>query len=106
MVGMGDYSWTAGYFTSVVLIPPAVLAVLVEPGGGSKAATVSFGTTATTFNDGNWHQAAMVIDQTANTAQIYVDGVAQALSVPPDGNLWDRLGNQREYCGLYQRKCH
>ena len=52
-----------------------------ELGGGSKAATVSFGTTATTFNDGNWHQAAMVIDQTANTAQIYVDGVAQALSV-------------------------
>ena len=52
-----------------------------EIGGGSQAATVSFGTTATTFNDGNWHQAAMVIDQTANTAQLYVDGVAQALSV-------------------------
>ena len=52
-----------------------------EIGGGSQAATVSFGTTATTFNDGKWHQAAMVIDQTANTAQLYVDGVAQALSV-------------------------
>ena len=51
-----------------------------EIGGGSQAASISFGTTATTFNDGKWHQAAMIIDQTANTAQIYVDGVAQSLS--------------------------
>ncbi len=46
---------------------------------GTAANTVQFGTT-TTFNDGNWHQAVMVVDQTAKTAQIYVDGVAQTLS--------------------------
>jgi hypothetical protein len=40
---------------------------------------VLFGTT-TTFNDGNWHQAAMVVDQAAKIAQIYVDGVAQPLT--------------------------
>ena len=38
----------------------------------------------------------MVIDQVANTAQLYVDGVAQALSVQT-GHLWDRLGDQRQY---------
>ncbi len=46
---------------------------------GTAANAVFFSTTAT-FNDGNWHQAVMIVDQTAKTAQIYVDGVAQTLS--------------------------
>ena len=51
-----------------------------ESGRQRKTANDSaFGTT-TTFNDGNSHQAVMVVDQTAKTVQIYVDGVAQPLT--------------------------
>ena len=82
MVGTGMNSFSNGFDLSVNTTNACSAGCVgAELGGGSKAASVSFGTTATTFNNGTWHQAAMIIDQTANTAQIYVDGVAQALSV-------------------------
>ncbi len=82
MVSMGVSSYSTGFDLGVNTSGTCSTGCVgAELGGGSKANTVSFGTTATTFNNGNWHQAAMVIDQVANTAQLYVDGVVQALSI-------------------------
>jgi Concanavalin A-like lectin/glucanases superfamily/NHL repeat len=81
IVSTGVSSWSNGFDLGVNTTGACSAGCVgAEIGGGSKAASVSFGTTATTFNDGNWHQAAMIIDQTANTAQLYVDGIAQPLS--------------------------
>ena len=64
---------------------------------GTAANAVFFSTTAT-FNDGNWHQAVMIVDQTAKTAQIYVDGVAQTLSGQDGGTV---SGSDRQLLGLF-----
>jgi hypothetical protein len=55
----------------------------VSGGLGSSPATDALfvSTSTTTYNDNNWHQEAMVIDRTAGTAQLYVDGVAQTLKL-------------------------
>jgi Concanavalin A-like lectin/glucanases superfamily/NHL repeat len=80
MVSMGDYGWTTGYFTSVGPYPSGCTGCVGGGLGGGTQATSLVLYTTSSFNDNNWHQAAMVIDQTANTAQIYVDGVAQTLT--------------------------
>ncbi len=84
MISTGVSGWSNGFDLSASTFTAAnggctAGCVGGEVGAGNKAGTLSFVSTAT-FNDGNWHQAAMVIDQTANTGQIYVDGVVQALS--------------------------
>ena len=81
MVGEGVNNYSSGFDLSVSATSTCSAGcVSAEIGGGNKGATVAFGTTVATFNDNNWHQAAMVIDQSANTGQIYVDGVVQALT--------------------------
>lgn len=37
-------------------------------------------TTSTGYNDGNWHNAVAIVDRTANTVKIYVDGTIQSIS--------------------------
>ncbi len=82
MVNTGVIGYSAGFDLTVnVAYTCNAGCVGAELGGGSQGTTVSFGTTATTFNNNVWHQAAMVIDQSAKTAQLYVDGVVQPLSL-------------------------
>jgi hypothetical protein len=45
------------------------------------ADALRFSTQNSAFSDSNWHQEAMVIDRTNNLAMMYVDGVAQLVSV-------------------------
>ena len=80
MVSMGDYNWTNGYLTSVGPYPTVCVGCVGGSiGGGTQANSLMFFSN-TSFNDGNWHQAAMVINQTIGTAQIYIDGVARAVT--------------------------
>ncbi|MBV9712246.1 MAG: hypothetical protein JO011_15175, partial [Ktedonobacteraceae bacterium] len=79
IVDMGLNSWNNGFDLGVNVNNTCVSTGCVAAelgGGGSKANSVSFGSTST-FNDGKWHLAAMVVNQTAQTMQLYVDGVAQ-----------------------------
>ncbi len=81
MVGEGVNSYSTGFDLSVSTTSTCSAGcVSAEIGGGSQGASVAFGTTAATFKDNNWHQAAMVIDQSAKTGQLYVDGVVQSLT--------------------------
>lgn len=48
--------------------------------GGNQAQSLGMNTPAG-FNDGNWHHVAVVVNGSARTVQIYVDGVAQPLAV-------------------------
>ncbi len=77
-VSSGLYNYAAGFEFGLNTISTGGVGGNLGA-NGTAANVVSFGTT-TTFNDGNWHQAVMVVDQTAKTAQIYVDGVAQSLT--------------------------
>jgi hypothetical protein len=80
IAGSGLSTWNSGFSLGLNSSSCSTGCVAGDLGAnGTQANTVLFETT-TTFNDGNWHQAVMVIDETAKTAQIYVDGVAQPLS--------------------------
>ncbi len=80
MVSTGLSLWNSGFYLGLNNSSCNTGCVSGDLGAdGTTAHTVAFDTT-TTFNDNQWHQAVMVIDQTAKTAQIYVDGVAQPLS--------------------------
>jgi hypothetical protein len=80
IAGSGLSTWNSGFTLGFNSSSCSTGCVTGDLGAdGTTGNTVLFGTT-TTFKDGNWHQAVMVIDETAKTAQIYVDGVAQPLS--------------------------
>jgi hypothetical protein len=95
MVSTGDTTagGTAGYFTSVGTSVGTVCTGCVGAGvGGSSLATSLEFRTTSSFNDGTWHQEAMVIDRTAKTAQIYVDGVVQNVTTPASGYCINATG--------------
>jgi hypothetical protein len=75
MVSKGNYGNTPGY-----LLQYNSGAVSFGLGAtDSAAAHAAMATTATSYADGAWHHAVAVVDRTANTVKIYVDGVAQQL---------------------------
>jgi alpha-L-arabinofuranosidase len=81
IVSKGHYGWTNGYFMGVGPYPTGN-AGGVGGGvgaGGNMSNSLLFYTTSS-FNDGNWHLAIMVINRSSGTAQIYVDGQAQAVT--------------------------
>jgi hypothetical protein len=82
IVSEGHKAWSNGYFLSVS--PDLSVAACAcigggVGGGGSVAASVLFYTTST-FSTTAWHQGAMVIDRTANTARMYLDGKVQPIT--------------------------
>lgn len=53
-------------------------AVTARLGGGANRLDIT--TAARTFADGNWHDAALVVDRAAHRATLYVDGSAQTIT--------------------------
>lgn len=75
MVSKGNWGNTAGYFLWY-----EGGAVAFGLGANGQQQENALATTAGGFNDGNWHHVAAVVDRSAQTVQIFVDGVARALT--------------------------
>jgi alpha-L-arabinofuranosidase len=79
----GYDGWSNGYFLGLGANSAARTGSIGGGiGGGTQASSLLFSST-TSFNDGKWHLAALVIDRSTNTAQIYVDGIAQSVVTQP-----------------------
>lgn len=76
VVSKGNYGNTDGY----LLAMSGGTAVLAVGAGGNQAQSIGLNTAAG-LNDGNWHHLAAVVDRTAGTVKVYVDGTASALTV-------------------------
>jgi|GEM_PF-2053812 len=74
MISKGNWGNTPGYFLWY-----EGGAVAFGLGGGTQAST-ALATTTGGFNDGKWHHAMAVVNRSANTITIYVDGTAKTLS--------------------------
>lgn len=74
MISKGNWGNTPGYFLWY-----EAGAVAFSLGGGTQAGT-ALATTPGGFNDGNWHHVMAVVNRSANTVQIYVDGTARTLT--------------------------
>ncbi|MCD9020664.1 LamG-like jellyroll fold domain-containing protein [Cohnella silvisoli] len=75
MVSKGNWGNTAGYF---LWYEAGALAFGV--GGNAQQSNATLATSSGGFNDGNWHHVAAVVDRSAQTIQIFVDGVARSLT--------------------------
>lgn len=76
VVSKGNYGNTNGY----LLAMSGGTAVLAVGAGGNQAQSIGLNT-AGGLNDGNWHHIAAVVDRTAGTVKVYVDGTASTLAV-------------------------
>lgn len=76
LVTKGNYGNTNGY----LLANSSGTVVFSVGAGGSQANTVAVNTPGG-FNNGAWHHVAATVDQATKTLRVYVDGVAQTLSV-------------------------
>jgi len=76
LVTKGNYGNTNGY----LLANSSGTVVFSVGAGGSQANTVAVNTPSG-FNNGAWHHVAATVDQATKTLRVYVDGVAQTLSV-------------------------
>lgn len=76
IISKGNYGNTNGY----LLASSGGTIVLAVGAGGSQAQSIGLNTTAG-LNNGQWHHVAAVVDRTANTVTVYVDGVRSTLAV-------------------------
>lgn len=75
ILSKGNWGSTSGYF----LWYEGGALTFSLGGAGTNASTALVGTPGG-FGDGNWHHVAAVVDRSAQTIQIYVDGTAQTLT--------------------------
>ncbi|MCD9020665.1 LamG-like jellyroll fold domain-containing protein [Cohnella silvisoli] len=75
ILSKGDWGSASGYF----LWYEGGALTFSLGGEGTNASTALVGTPGG-FGDGNWHHVAAVVDRSARTIQIYVDGTAKTLT--------------------------
>jgi hypothetical protein len=75
MVTKGHWANSAGYFFQY-----NSGSIVFGVGADGQAAHATVVGTPGGFNDGAWHLATAVVDRTAGTLQVYVDGLAQPLT--------------------------
>ena len=75
MVTKGNWADSAGY-----MLQYSSGAIAFGIGSRRQADQSSLASTPARFNDGAWHHVAAVANRTAQTLQIFVDGVAQPLT--------------------------
>ncbi len=110
MADMGMDSWDTGFelsFDESNSCPSSTTGcVTAAIGGGSSATSLTFGSTLHGLNDGTWHSAALVVDQTANTVQLYIDGTVQPVTIPSGFCTSWHSSDQRQHFRVYQPQCH
>ena len=81
LIGKGDglQSGKPGY---VLGMKDGRLALGVGDAGGDLAKAMSF-STLTTYDDGQWHHVAAVLDRMNRQASLYVDGIIQPVAISP-----------------------
>lgn len=78
LVTKGNWGDTSGYFVQYNRG-----GVTFGVGSNGVAANSTIANTPLTFGDGRWHHVGAVVDRAARTLVVYVDGLAQPLTVSP-----------------------
>ncbi|KRF42176.1 LamG-like jellyroll fold domain-containing protein [Paenibacillus sp. Soil787] len=80
MLSKGNFGFTNGYLLqNSVGVADGHVGAGIGANGSQKDSILFYSNQA--FNDGNWHHAAAVFDRKTGTAQLYIDGTAQNVSV-------------------------